>query len=312
MGDKRYLPNGVFFGPNNGTSMEWQDNYGRNIRILSLRLTPACKLDYLNITIIDELPTSISYPVVNLNLTNNTASPDLPMSPQIQGPGVIISWEISGDLPQGLFFNVNTGDISGIATELWPTTDYTVWANNSGGSVIIEFNITVVDQLPTDITYNPSDLQLVNNTVSPDLPLIPQLNGPGQIIGWEINTSLPNGLNFGSDNGTIWGTPTELWPTTAYQVWANNTGGSVVGYLNITVVDQVPVLSYSPDIIELTNNTASLDLPLHSQLTGPGEITSWEISAGLPDGIFFGASNGTIWGNANRIMASSELHCMGK
>ena len=140
----------------------------------------------------------------------------------------------------------------------------------------IEFNITVVDQVPIDVTYNPSDLQLVNNTVSPDLPLIPQLNGPGQIIGWEINNGLPNGLNFGGDNGTIWGTPTELWPTTAYQVWANNTGGSVVGYLNITVVDQVPVLSYSPDIIELTNNTASLDLPLHSQLTGPGEITSWK------------------------------------
>ena len=296
------LPNGVFFGPNNGTIYGMAGQlWPQHTYLITAANSGGKSSDYLNITIIDELPTSISYPVVNLNLTNNTASPDLPMSPQIQGPGVIISWEISGDLPQGLFFNVNTGEISGIATELWPTTDYTVWANNSGGSVIIEFNITVVDQLPTDITYNPSDLQLVNNTVSPDLPLIPQLNGPGQIIGWEINTSLPNGLNFGSDNGTIWGTPTELWPTTAYQVWANNTGGSVVGYLNITVVDQVPVLSYSPDIIELTNNTASLDLPLHSQLTGPGEITSWEISAGLPDGIFFGASNGTIWGTPTEL-----------
>ncbi|MEC8353763.1 MAG: ELWxxDGT repeat protein, partial [Candidatus Thermoplasmatota archaeon] len=296
------LPNGVFFGPNNGTIYGMAGQlWPQHTYLITAANSGGTSSDYLNITIIDELPTSISYPVVNLNLTNNTASPDLPMSPQIQGPGVIISWEISGDLPQGLFFNVNTGEISGIATELWPTTDYTVWANNSGGSVIIEFNITVVDQLPTDINYNPSDLQLVNNTVSSDLPLIPQLNGPGQIIGWEINTSLPNGLNFGSGNGTIWGTPTELWPTTAYQVWANNTGGSVVGYLNITVVDQVPVLSYSPDIIELTNNTASLDLPLHSQLTGPGEITSWEISAGLPDGIFFGASNGTIWGTPTEL-----------
>ena len=94
------------------------------------------------------------------------------MTPQIQGPGTIVTWEISAALPSGLFFNVNTGEISGIATELWPTTNYTVWANNSGGAIAIEFNITVVDQVPTDVAYNPSDLQLVNNTASTDLPLI--------------------------------------------------------------------------------------------------------------------------------------------
>ncbi|MEC7179275.1 MAG: putative Ig domain-containing protein, partial [Candidatus Thermoplasmatota archaeon] len=114
------LPNGVFFGPNNGTiygtaSQLWpQHTY-----LITAANSGGTTSDYLNITVVDELPTAISYPVVNLNLTNNTASPDLPMSPQIQGPGVIISWEISGDLPQGLFFNVNTGEISGIATELW-------------------------------------------------------------------------------------------------------------------------------------------------------------------------------------------------
>ena len=228
------------------------------------------------------------------------------MSPQIQGPGTIVTWEISTALPSGLFFNVNTGEISGIATELWPTTNYTVWANNSGGAIAIEFNITVVDQVPTDITYSPSDLQLVNNTVSSDLPLLPQLNGPGEITSWEINVSLPSGLNFGSNNGTIWGTPTELWPTTAYQIWANNSGGSVAGYLNITVVDQIPVLSYSPDVLELTNNTASLDLPLIPQLTGPGEITSWEINAILPNGILFGGNNGTIWGTPTELWPATS------
>ena len=93
------------------------------------------------------------------------------------------------------------------------------------------------------LSYNPSDLQLMNNTASVDLPLQPQLSGAGEILTWEINATLPSGISFGANNGTFWGTPTELWPTTAYKVWANNTGGSAEGYLNITVVDQVPVLN---------------------------------------------------------------------
>ena len=64
-------------------------------------------------------------------------------------------------------------------------------------------NITVVDYLPTDFTYNPDDLQLTNNTASADLPLAPQLTGPGEILSWELNnTNLPSGILFGSNNGT--------------------------------------------------------------------------------------------------------------
>jgi len=54
------------------------------------------------------------------------------------------------------------------------------------------------------------------------------------------NASLPTGLTFGSNNGTIYGTATELWAQTSYTIWANNSGGSSVAYFNITVVDEVP------------------------------------------------------------------------
>ena len=71
-------------------------------------------------------------------------------------------------------------------------------------------------------------LLLTNNTSSTDLPLVPTLTGAGEITSWAINASLPAGLTFETSNGTIWGTPTELWNTTAYIVWANNSGGSSV------------------------------------------------------------------------------------
>ena len=170
-----------------------------------------------------------------------------------------------------------------------------VWANNSGGSTEAYLNITVVDQLPA-LTYTPSDLMLTNNTASLDLPLNATLTGPGEILSWVINASLPSGLTFETSNGTVWGTPTELWPQTAYMVWANNSGGSAVAYLNITVVDQLPTLAYVPANLTLYNDTASGDLPLNATLTGPGEITSWAIQPDVPTGLTFETSNGTIWG----------------
>jgi ELWxxDGT repeat protein len=121
-------------------------------------------------------------------------------------------------------------------------------------------------------------------------------NTGGAVTSWAINASLPSGVSFGTNNGTIYGTPTELWTQTSYMVWANNSGGQSVAYLNITVVDELPTLSYSPENLTLTKGQSSTDLPLNATLTGSGTITSWTISPALPSGLSFGTSNGTIWG----------------
>ena len=301
------LPSGIFFGVNNGSIYgSANELWPQHTYIITGINSGGTSTEYINITVIDVLPTSITYPLNNLNLTNNSVSSDLPLSPQITGAGEIVSWEIDGVLPQGLNLNSITGEISGIPTELWPTTNYTIWANNSGGPIEIEINITVVDRLPSSIDYIPNDLLLTNNSTSVDLPLVPHITGPGAITSWAINATMPDGLHFGNDNGTIWGTPTELLPSKAYKIWANNTGGSIEVYLNITVVDQVPLLEYSPDSIDLTNNTASIYLPLTPVVTGSGIITSWEINATLPSGILFGTNNGTFYGIPTEIWPSES------
>ena len=167
-------------------------------------------------------------------------------------------------------------------------------------------NITVIDQLPT-ISYSPADLILTNNTNSTDLPLAPTITGPGEIVTWEMNGTLPSGINFGNNNGTFWGVPTELWNQTQYMVWANNTGGSAVAYLNITVVDQLPTLSYVPENLTLLNNTQSPSLPLGPTLSGAGIILEWGISDGLPSGLSFGSDNGTIWGIPTERMSRTTF-----
>ena len=138
---------------------------------------------------------------------------------------------------------------------------------------------------------------MTNTASSSELPHTPQRPRREEILTEEINATLPQGISFGSNNGTFYGTPTELWPTTAYKVWANNTGGSVEAYLNITVVDEVPTGIIYPVInLNLTNNTASPDLPMIPQITGPGSLLSWEISGGLPQGLTFDSNTGAISG----------------
>ena len=298
------LPAGLSFGTNNGTIygtptelwnqtsyMVWGNNSGGST------------FAYLNITVVDQLP-SITYTPNDVELTNNTVSIDLPLVPTLTGPGEITSWAINASLPSGVSFGTNNGTIYGTPTELWNRTSYMVWGNNSGGFVLAYLNITVVDQLPT-VSYSPNTVQLINNTVSSDLPLTAMLAGPGVITSWAIAPDLPAGLSFGTNNGTIYGTATELWSQTAYTVWANNSGGSSQTYVYITVVDQIPTITYTPNALILTNNTASSDLPLPPTLTGPGEITSWAINASLPAGLTFETSNGTIWGTPTELWSTT-------
>jgi hypothetical protein len=294
------LPTGVFFGLTNGTFWGtptvlwpstsytvWANNSGGSVTAT------------VTFSVIDQIPT-FAASSVSFQFTNNTTSPDLPYAPVLNGPGLITSWAMNGTLPTGLVFEPSNGTLWGVPSQLWPSTPYTIWANNSGGSSVLTMTLEVVDQLPT-LSYAPATLDLVNNTAHADLPLEAILTGPGVITSWVLVGALPEGLTFGPSNGTVWGIPTELWPQTTYTVWANNSGGATSATILISVVDQLPTLSYVPDVVVLTNNTAHADMPLHAVLTGPGEVTSWVLEGELPEGLTFEASNGTLSGAATEL-----------
>ena len=115
--------------------------------------------------------------------------------------------------------------------------------------------------------------------------------------GYSISPDLPTGLTFSPSNGMISGIPYDLLDKTEFTITATNSGGSSTAYINITVVDQVPTVVYSPDVLDLTNNTASPNLPLAPTVTGQGTIISWELNnTSLPSGISFGSNNGTFYG----------------
>ena len=214
---------------------------------------------------------------------------------------VVNGFSISPSLSPGLDFNTSSGDISGTPTIILGKRMYTITGTNPNGTETAYINITVVDNLP-NISYSPDDLSLTNNTASSDVPLSPTLTGSGVITSWTIHPTLPNGLSFSTSNGTITGTPIELLTRTMFTVNGTNTGGSSTTLINLTVVDNLPNISYSPDDLSLTNNTASSDVPLSPTLTGSGVITSWTIHPTLPNGLSFSTSNGTIAGTPIELL----------
>ena len=125
-------------------------------------------------------------------------------------------------------------------------------------------------------------------------------NTGGNVTTWAINASLPSGVSFGTNNGTIYGTPTELWTQTSYMVWANNSGGSSVAYLNITVVEELANIAYNPTSVTVVRGYTMANISANN--TG-GAVVSWAISPTLPSGLSF--DNGTIYGRPLSNMSAT-------
>ena len=91
------------------------------------------------------------------------------------------------------------------------STIYTVYANNSGRPASTSLTLTINEPTP-NIDYNLDNYTMSNGSSYTITPvLLDKMNNPsGTVIGqpssWSISQSLPSGLNFGSNNGTIWET----------------------------------------------------------------------------------------------------------
>ena len=241
----------------------------------------------INITVNDIAP-SITYTLDDIIATLGVAI--TPHSSPSNSGGAATSWEISPNPGPAFHFNPTNGVISGTPGALLTKTEYTIYANNSGGSSVAYINVTVNDVPPNTIIYSPHTMTLEKDTLMS--PITPTTAGGG-VTTWEIEPDLPSGLSLDSATGTLSGTPTVLQVNSvAYTVWANNSGGSASTTVNIAINDQIAVISYIHRLKFLM--TELLIPPSHQQFP----------VVQLPLGRFhhpacrpiFGTTNGSIWG----------------
>ena len=138
---------------------------------------------------------------------------DVPITPVVPTStgGVPSSWEVSPALPTGLSLR-GDGAIIGIPFVDSPATNYTIYANNSGGTgtEVIEITINGTGVF-INYPYNTAELA----QYSPMMALYPSTSGAA-VVSWTIEPTLPSGIFFGTNNGTIWGTPNSLTESTVY------------------------------------------------------------------------------------------------
>ena len=112
-------------------------------------------------------------------------------------------------------------------------------------------------------------------------------------------------MNFGSDNGTIWGTPTTDMSSTNYTVTANNSAGSFSTTFSMQIMSAPSGITYSPSSMTLEKGTAmTTNTPSYSGST----VTSWSISPALPSGLNFDTSTGAISGTPSVLQTSSQSY----
>ena len=68
------------------------------------------------------------------------------LNPYVYG-GDVVTWEISPILPDNMTFDVNVGTIGGMPVSEFPSTNFTIWANNSqySASSIMEISASLLD-----------------------------------------------------------------------------------------------------------------------------------------------------------------------
>jgi len=102
-----------------------------------------------------DLPFTLTYPTNNLELT--VGDKMTPLLPNLTGLGGVATWEISGDLPEGLTFGWSPardamldGSIRGTPSQQGTIMTFTIWANNSVHSESFDISLTISEEIEND------------------------------------------------------------------------------------------------------------------------------------------------------------------
>ena len=241
----------------------------------------------LTITIDPAPPTPLSYGMLNnfiltKGLTISTISPE-------SSPGDALTYSITPALPNGLFLNKTTGDITGTPNITLGHTNYEITATNKSGSTTTTLSFEINYATPSNLIYDPNSLTLTTGSAMNTLSA--SITGEGLLF--SSDPDLPDGLNLDISTGEISGTPTTTQTEAFYTITASNSGGFTDTTLKITINYPSPTpFSYNPSPLTLTTNSAMTTLTPNIQGLG----LTYSVSTDLPNGLSLNTTTGEISG----------------
>ena len=235
------------------------------------------------------------------------------ISPSVTG-GEITSWQIAPGLTEGLSLGPS-GIISGSPDVLQEPIEYTITAENSGGSTQATIYIEVIDLPVWDLEYEQVTFNLF---IGEDIGSVIPTWGGGTPTIWSSHPQLPEGFSLSQEDGAITGVATQLQETSLHTIWANNSAGGASIQIYFSVIDHPPqAVTWPENEFALASNESVSILP---QYSGPS-IESWEVAPQLPSGLSISDSGGitgipdqrsnwsehTIWANNTGGSSSSSI-----
>ncbi|MBQ7214489.1 MAG: putative Ig domain-containing protein, partial [Synergistaceae bacterium] len=193
-----------------------------------------------------------------------------------------LTWELDGNLPEGITFDAEKGKFSGTPTQT-TTGAVNITLTNSAGSVSQTYTLKV-SGTPPKIGLS----KLKDGKYGKSYTAKLKVKGSDPITLTLVG-ELPEGLSFDSEEGTITGTPTEACTDREIRVIASNAADIVSKDYTLTIKAVAPKFQTKklPDAVKGKEYSADI------AVTGTPEITF--SASGLPSGLTI-SNDGTISG----------------
>lgn len=279
-------------------------------------------------------PEIISYPANKFDLTINQQMPTV--RPIVRENFTDAVYRTSLDLPEGLIFDKETGEISGTPTELYNEREILVIVDNrlinssngktiAGGIDVYPITFSVKNIPPEGIKLvdeqeyllykekeekgQATEEDIPNTITSLEVdrgesiqPLTFKFNNGGEATEYNIEPELPVGLSFA--NFRITGRPLIAQQETNYKITFRNSGGTQEINLSIIVRGIAPSnLSY---FYESPVYKAGLDIEGNPPIYEGDTANNFSVEPALPIGLFLNTQTGEITGNPEEIVSNQN------
>ncbi|MED6338760.1 MAG: putative Ig domain-containing protein, partial [Candidatus Thermoplasmatota archaeon] len=206
---------------------------------------------------------------------NDEGNDDLKYATDMSGSWVTSTIDSVGDVGSHPSIAIDSNDKVHISYCYWTGLELKYATNKNG--IWVDYTIDSDAGYYNSIAIDSSnEVHISTHDMNNDDLKYIALDSSSNMYGYTISPDLSAGLSMDKFTGIISGTPTTFNSRTMYTITATNSGGTSTTYVNITVNDEAPVISYSPLVL-----TKGIAMTPESPTSTGGAVISWAMGWGM-------------------------------